>query len=220
MARTKTQFKLALGLWISPDFSLALTGRAKPPRVDHSSLDFLALKRAIENAFQAGPAVEILVPNDSIDQVTLHTRAGMLGTQEPDFESAQCRDFGEAMLRCVPKSKNGVIDVRAAWHGLHAAPVRDRAFAPPPVIVPFVVLALDFEDSQIWQASCRPAFGLPMFNPIEALAGVKKADPEGILPEGLRQDLNMIFGTPFERPGLLARMAMDPIPEEYEHSGI
>ena len=142
MARTSKPFKLALGLWVSPDFSLVMSGRAKPPRVNHLHLDYLALRDALKTAFRYGPAVEISVPNDTIDQVTLHTRAGMLGTQASHTTSVRCSDFGEAMLRCV--SKEHVIDVRNAWHSLHATHVRDRAFAPPPVIIPFVVEASDF----------------------------------------------------------------------------
>lgn len=215
MTRTPKPFKLALGLWVSPDFSQVLAGRAKPPRVNHLKLDFLALRDALISAFQYGPHVEILVPNDSIDQVTLHTRAGMLGTQAPDVESTRCSDFGAAMLRCVQNSKDGVIDVRAAWQPLHATPVKDRAFAPPPVILPFVVLASDFEDAQIFAASCRPVLGLPVFDPIKAVLGQDHGDPEGTLPESLRLKLKEIFDTPFERSGLLDRMAMDRPPKEY-----
>lgn len=215
MTRTPKPFKLALGLWISPDFSQVLAGREKPPRVNHLNLDFLALRGALKSTFHYGPRVEILVPNDSIDQVTLHTRAGMLGTQAPDVESARCIDFGAAMLRCVANSKDGVIDVRAAWQPLHATPVKDRAFAPPPVILPFVVLAEDFEDAMIWQASCRPVLGLPIFDPLKTILGHDQGDPEGELPEGLRLRLKDIFGTPFEMSGLLDRMAMDRPPKEY-----
>lgn len=219
MTHTPKPFKLALGLWIAPDFSLVEAGRAEPPRVNHLNLDFLALREALKSAFQFGAHVEILVPNDTIDQVTMHTRAGMLGTQAPDFKSVRCGDFGAEMLRCVADSRDGVIDVRTAWQHLHAAPVRDRAFAPPPVILPFVGLATDFEYAQIWQASCRPALGLPAFDPVKALLGQEKADREGTLPEQLRLELNEIFGTPFEKSGLLFRMAMDSPPKEYNLSG-
>lgn len=213
MARTLKPFRLALGLWVSPDFSLVMSGRAKPPRVDHLHLDYLALRDALKKAFRYGPAVDISVPNDTIDQVTLHTRAGMLGTQAPDSASVRCSDFGEAMLRC--ESKEHLIDVRYAWQSLHALPVRDRAFAPPPVIIPFVVEASDFEDAMIWQASCRPVLGLPAFDPIKAALGEDQGEPEGTLPSDLQKSLKDIFGTPFEKSALLDRMAMSKAPKEY-----
>ena len=213
VTRTPKPFKLAVGLWVSPDFSLVMSGRAKPPRIDHRHLDYLALRDALKTAFRYGPAVNISVPNDTIDQVTVHLRAGMLGAEAPDLASARCSDFGEAMLRCV--SKEHVIDVRNAWQSLHAIPVRDRAFAPPPVIIPFVVEALDFEEAMIWQASCRPVLGLLPFDPFKAALGVDQRDPEGTLPADLQERLNDIFGSPFEKSALLDRMAMDKAPTEY-----
>lgn len=212
MARKPKPFKLALGLCVSPDFSLVMAGRAKPPRVDHFSLDFLALRDALKSTFRYGPPVEIFVPNDTIDQVTIHTRCGMLGTQAPDFASAQCGDFAAEMLGCVANAKDGVVDVRDAWQPLHPNSVKDRAFAPPPSILPFVVLAEDFEDSQIWQANCRPVLGLSVFDPMKALLGQVESDPEGTLPNGFHMKLNEIFGTPFEASAVLYRMGMDRPP--------
>lgn len=213
MAR-KTSFKLALGLWINPDFSLVERGLAEPPRVDHSKLDYAALRAALRETFVYGPRVDLLVPNDTIDQVTIHTRAGMLGTQAPDLMAARCCDFGEAMLGCVSKAKDGVIDVRSAWGPLHALHVRDRTFAPPPMLLPFVILADDFEDSQIWQASCRPVLGLRPFDVFEPIRE-ESSDHEGRLPENLRQRLHEIFGSPFESMAMLGRMASDRPPIGY-----
>lgn len=38
---------MACGLWMTRDFSLMLAGRAQPPRVNHSEVDFAALHAAI-----------------------------------------------------------------------------------------------------------------------------------------------------------------------------
>jgi hypothetical protein len=113
--------------------------------------------------FTYGPPVRIQVPNDTIDQFAVHVRQ----TGKPGV-SIRCEDFGSALLRCAKESSSDVIDVRNAWAPLHALP--DRDFAPPPVILPFVVTAADFQDAIIWHSSTRPSLGLPVFNIMEAIA--------------------------------------------------
>lgn len=220
MARKTRPFRMALAIWVSPDYSDVMAGRAEPPRVNHSTIDFKALRELIASTFTYGPPVEIMVPNDTIDQVTVQSRAGTVrlpgiapATSE---ETIRCEDFGKAMLRCADASQDGIVNVRAAWKSLHAKPIQNRDFAPPPMIIPFVVVADDFEDAQIWQASCRPIFGLPVFDPLAAALGRSQGhDMESKLPESLRKGLKGIFGTPFESTGLLDRLTMDKPPKEY-----
>jgi hypothetical protein len=212
-------FKLACALWVNPDFSQVMAGRAEPPRVDHSKINFAALRDLLNVTFTYGPPVEILVPNDTIDQVTVHIRSGEMqayGMPGPKKgESLRCNDFGKAMLKCATNAKNGIVNVRAAWEPLHAAPVKDREFAPPPTVIPFVAVATDFEDAQIWLSSCRPIFGLPVFDMMAAARGEAQGHEGSELPDSLRKGLKEIFGSPFEKMGLLDRMAMDKPPKEY-----
>jgi len=213
------KFCMALGLWVNPDFSEVKAGRSRPPRVDHDKINFAQLRALLQAAFVYGPPVEILVPNDTVDQVTAHSRMGMLpGVQAaPTEDLCACRDFGVAMLELAGKASDGVIDVRKAWSAKHAGPVRDRRYAPPPSLLPFVVMATDFEDAMIWQASTLPVLGLKPFDPIEALAGARFSFEGGRLPLALKMGLREVFGCPFEEfPSMLDRLSMDKPPASYE----
>lgn len=203
------KFQMVCGLWVTPDFSQVLAGRAQPPRVNHMDVDFAALAEAIAALFPYGPPVEIQIPNDTIDQVAVHVRqSGKHGA------SMRCEDFGQALLRCAKLTKDSIIDVRSAWAPLHALP--DRAFAPPPTILPFVVTAVDFEDAMIWHASTRPGLGLPMYDPTDSMLNPdKKVPANGSIPAEFRTKLKAIFGTPYEPMAVLDRMAMDAAPREY-----
>lgn len=209
MAERKSKaYRMVCGLWINPDFSKVLSGRAQPPRVNHAAVDFSALHRALSDLFPHGPPVRIQVPNDTIDQVAVHVRqTGQAGA------SIRCEDFGKALLRASSTDQD-VIDIRRDWTQLHALP--DRDFAPPPVILPFVVTATDFEDAMIWHASTRPTLGLPLFDPMAAMGTAKQQEAEsGNLPKAFRERLKSIFNTPYEAMGLLDRMAADSPPAEY-----
>ena len=202
-------FQMVCGLWVTPDFSDAMAGRAVPPRVNHSKVDFTSLAKVIARHFHFGPPVTIQVPNDTIDQVAVHLRStGELAA------SMRCEDFGVELLKHAAKNKDLIIDIRDAWSKLHALP--DREFAPPPVIIPFVVTAADFEDAMIWHASTRPVIGLPVFNPLESVAKQAEDLPQnGNLPSSFRNDIEGIFGCKYEAMCVLDRMAMNKAPVEY-----
>lgn len=211
-------FGLALGLWITPDFSGVMAHRAAPPRVDHDRVAFAELRSLLRSTFHYGPAVEILVPNDTVDQVTAHGRMGMIPgvPAAPTEELKACRDFGRSMLELAGSAVDGIIDVRTSWRPKHGEPVRDRRHAPPPSLVPFVVVADDFEDAQIWHASTRPMFGLKPFNVLEAALGEAQSFEGRRLPPGLSEGLGKIFGCQFDdSPALLDRLSMDEPPQEY-----
>lgn len=126
----------------------------------------------------------------------------------------RCEDFGQALLKGAKRSAAQVIDIRTHWAGLHALP--DRTFAPPPVILPFVVTAEDFEDAMIWQANTRPRIGLKVFNVFEAMQARESTEAEsGTLPSVFRERLAEIFGSPFQSMTVLDRMATDRAPKEY-----
>lgn len=198
-------------LWISPDFSEVEAGRAIPPRVNHDKINFMALADLLQSVFRLGPPKRTLVPNDTIDQTTIHTRLGMVGLpRKPGKGSFRCEDFGEALLAAAKKTTGQVVDIRAAWRPLHF--LEDRVFAPPPSGIVFVVETKDFEDNIISGASMRPVIGLPMIGPgFQA----PQENESGRLPDELKSGLERIFGCPFERECIVDRIAQEAAPVEY-----
>lgn len=197
---------MAVGLWLTPDFSEVTAGHARPPRVDHSKVNFGKLRDILQSTFKYGPPVQILVPNDTIDQVTIQLREI---SQNP--ESMRCADFGQKMLSCASNAVNGQIDVQSAWLPLHAQAVKNRNFAPPPTMLPFVVVADDYEDAQIWLNSCRPVLGLPALGDQNAMDN-EEAQHQGKISQDLRKKLTSLFGCTYQEFALLDRLAMDPAP--------
>jgi len=197
-------FSMVCALWIAPDFSDVMNGNRPPPFVDRGEVDFSAVCTFLEQLFPYGPPVTIQVPNDTIDQVTVHMRQAH-GT----VPTMRCEDFGKALLAQAHQQPDPIVDVSQAWGCLHA--LGDRKAAPPPTILPFVVTAADFEDAVIWRASTRSALGLPALDPTDALRSTP-VDHEGALsPEALAQ-LEKIFGTPFQSAAVLDEMYSDPRP--------
>lgn len=197
-------FKLVMGLWVVPDFSEVEAGRQEPPRLNHSKVDFEALADFYRELFPYGPPVSIQVPNDTIDQVTVHMRQ----TPGENPEALRCSDFGEKLLAQALKHKGTVVDVRKAWQSLHF--LKDRNFAPPPVLLPFVVTATDFEDAMIWTAACRPSLGLRPFDVLGE--GSQEEKHNGTLPQATLDRLAQILGSPFKPMAVLDRLASSPLP--------
>lgn len=195
-------FKQAVCLWVSPDFTAFQKGRGEAPRVNHSKVDFKRLKAALAAEFRFGPAVKLQVANDTIDQVTIHTRMAR------DPLDIRCEDFGKQLLKASKADAGEVLDVRKGWSTLHV--LADRDFAPPPVGIPFLITATDFEDAQIWVASTRPALGLTPFNPFVESPGSDQ--DAGVLSKKLKAALESIFRVPFEDFALLNRIASDKLP--------
>lgn len=206
-------YRAAYCLWITPDFSEVLAGRAAPPRVNHDQIDFIALAELLQSVFHFGPPKRIRVPNDTIDQTTVHTRLGMAGLpRRPGKGSCRCEDFGEAMLAESKRTTEPVVDVRAAWRPLHY--LEDRVFAPPPTGIVFVMESEDFEDNMISGASMRPVLGMQMIVP-----GLQSPPEDEIgrlrLPDDLKFGLEKIFGCPFDRECVVDRIAQEAAPVEY-----
>lgn len=197
-------YRMVMGLWVSPDFSEVEAGRRKPPYVNHSKVDYTELKQALKDLFGYGPNVSFQVPNDTIDQVTLHMR------QMISPEAIRCTDFGQAFLKLGSSSQDAVIDVRPTWARLHH--LKDRNAAPPPSLLPFLVTATDFEDAMLWRANTRPSIGLKPFDIMAALTQGPELDHEGTLPPSMLKALEAVFGCPFLKSTLLDEMAADPKP--------
>lgn len=207
-------FRVVMGLWLAPDFTAVMEGKAEPPRINHSKVDFGELVTALRGLFPNGPHARIRVANDTVDQVTVHHRSGISLATSPTG-SIRCEDFGHALLMNAASQHGDVIDVRRAWQALHS--LADRNFAPPPVLIPFIIEAADFDDAMIWQASARPSLGLPFPGVRQDISGKPGGDrpPEGKLPEAVRKRLGLIFGCDFLPSAFLEIMAMDTPPKEY-----
>lgn len=205
-------FRVVLGLYVTPDFSDVMAGKCEPPWVDHSKVDFGALAATLAELFQYGPPVTIRVPNDSIDQVTIQGRWGQIPGQPKHSGDLRCTDFGDALLACAGRQSGTVIEVRDAWRPLHS--LKDRALAPPPSLLPFVIEAEDFEDAMIWSASAKVALGLPFLSPdmVQTRGDISADTEEGTLPVPYRKKLGKLFGCKFEEFSLLDRLAMDYSP--------
>lgn len=206
-------FNLVNSLWVSVDFADVIAGRAEPPWVNHDRIDFPALAELLTRSFEYGPPVRIRVPNDTIDQTTVHARMGVVplrpGQKRGD---PSCSDFADTLLVASRKNTEDVIDVRQSWSPMHYLP--NRAKAPPPLVLPFVIEAVDFEDAAISAASMLPVIGLPMpsFFPEDEVARAKRQEQPGKLPAALRKGLEELFGCKFEPTAFLNRLASDPAP--------
>ena len=206
-------FNLVNSLWVSVDFDDVMAGRAEPPWVNHDRVDFQALADLLTGSFQYGPPVRIRVPNDTIDQTTVHARMGEIPLR-PGYKAGNplCDDFGDALLIASRSSSGDIIDVRKLWSPLHY--LQNRAKAPPPLVLPFVIEALDFEDAVLSATSMLPTLGLPMppIIPENETARAKRQEQPGRLPADLHKGLEELFGCKFESRAFLNRLASDPAP--------
>jgi hypothetical protein len=209
----KKTFNLVNSLWVSVDFADVMAGRAQPPWVNHDQVNFNALAELLSEAFQYGPPVRIRVPNDTIDQATVHARMGMIPLSPGEKAgSPLLEDFGDALLRASHAGTDAVIDVRKLWSPFHY--LKNRVKAPPPMVFPFVIEADDFEDAAISAASMLPSIGLPMppFFGEDEHARLERQGTPGELPRPLRKGLEALFGCKFEKTAFLNRLASDPAP--------
>lgn len=167
-----TKFCVVWNLVIMPDFSRVESGKDTPPWINHNKIDFEKLRSAIAQEFVYGSPVNIRIGNDTIDQTVVHFR--QMGILNGPID---CSDFCEVLLKKSKEQSGGVIDVRGSWENLQY--MKDRAMAPPPVMLPIVVEAEDAEDAILWGQQ------------VQMLMGVKNADPHrifGMEPQGGPED--------------------------------
>lgn len=213
----KKPFIAVFGLLLFPDFSEVAAGRADPPWVNHDKVDFDQLLTLLRDLFPYGPALRLRVPNDTIDQVTLHVRSGMQIpgiSNRPQKGSLECEDFGEALIKEARKQDGDIIQARAAWASHHALP--NRAASPPPSLLPFVVETADFEDAILWMSGARVPLGLKPLQHYLTTAD-SEAPMEGRLPPSAQAQLGTLFGCTFEPLTVLTRLAVSSTPPIYRH---
>lgn len=199
-------FHQVVGLWITPDFTPVERGEMAPPHFNHDTMDSAAIATVLENFNRCGEPVRIRVPDDTIDQVTVHFR--MMGQRQGD---PKCNDFGEQLLKAAVTSREPVIKVRQRWANLHALPERTKA--PPPVLLLFVVDG-GFEAAMIWTQQFTMRMGIRAADPMKLISGnIADSDYEGHLPRELANFFGTTFGLPYKSPCLVGRMASSPLPE-------
>lgn len=194
-----------MSLWLAPDFSDVEKGRAAPPYVNHDTVDFEGFRQFLEEFFSSPERVRIRVPNDTIDQVTVHFRA-----MGPNQERIRCDDFAAALL-AKAKGAKPVIDVRADWRNLHH--LKDRSHAPPPIVIMFVVEGA-FESVMIWSQQAALRLGIRAADMMVMMRGATGQDYEGKVPKALNDELEKRFGIRYLLPCQLHKMAAhSPMPD-------
>ncbi|BBN90594.1 hypothetical protein [Azospira sp. I09] len=208
----KHGYRMVCGLWVFPDFSEVEAGRREPPRVNHDKVDFKALALRLSEVFGYGPPTVLSVTNDTIDQVTIHSRLAIIRMPQHRNGDPTCRDFGQAALQVSPSQleANGVINVRQVWRPLHC--LQDRSFSPPPTVIAFLAQSSDFEDAMAWFGQCQMVLGLDLIERMLSDAPDSEDDQVGVLPSALQSALSDIFGCPFEDRAILSRLAEDTPP--------
>jgi hypothetical protein len=199
-------FHQVIGLWLAPDFSPVERGEMAPPHVNHDNMDSAAIASVLENFNRCGEKVRVRVPDDTIDQVTVHFR--MMGRHPGD---TRCRDFAEQLLKAATTSRGPTLKIRQRWAGLHALEERDNA--PPPVILMFVVEG-GFEEVMLWTQQLMMRLRVKAADPMKLMQGnIVDSDYEGHLPKELAQFLETTFGIPYESSCLVDKMASSPLPD-------
>ncbi|RTL35471.1 MAG: hypothetical protein EKK53_24265 [Burkholderiales bacterium] len=198
-------FRQVFGLWIAPDFSGVQQGLIAPPYVNHDEVNYETLLLTLNDFFSCPERVRLRIPNDTIDQVTIHFRiAGA------DPTTAQCSDFAELLLKATPGSRS-TIPVRQHWQSLHY--LKDRKHAPPPALLMFVVEGT-FEAVMIWFGQAWLRLGIRAGDMTVMLDpnGPKDSDYEGRLPLVLRSAFEEAFGVPYVEPCQLTKLASSAPP--------
>jgi hypothetical protein len=203
-------FRMVYNFWLAPNFERVLAGKYMPPFVNHDQVDFEYLRSVIADEFRFGSPVEIRLANDTIDQVTVHNRhAAPVGL-------VKCKDFAKLLLKEAKKQSSTIIDIRGQWAPIHT--LKERRYAPPPVLVPIVVEAYDAEDAFMWSQQVRMRLGVRAAHTAMLLNPTgphREDDQQGYLTDRLHKALATCFNTPYKPYCLLDWAASDPLPAEY-----
>ena len=208
-------FRMVYNFWLAPNFERVLAGKAKPPFVNHDLVDFEYLRAVIADEFRYGSPVEVRLPNDTIDQVTVHARKS--SNHAPLWN---CHDFATRLLGAASQQSGSIIDIRGEWEPLHQ--LRERRHAPPPVLVPIVVESVDAEDGMLWSQQTKMRLGVRSASP-EVFMNPRRQqrddDDQGHLTGRLHKALANCFGTPYLPYCVLDWAASDPLPADYQGLG-
>lgn len=213
-----TPFRAVWHLMLAIDFRRVESGEIEAPWVDQTTLDFQHLRSVLHDMI-GYPGLNVRVPNDTIDQVTIHTRRETYDGE--DASGIRCVDFAKRLRLEARKQAGPVIDVSRIWAGRHTLANRERV--PPPVILPMVVEADDYEEMVQARLSAMVRLGMLKEHPMAWIArafsgeepgerGEAEEAGEGVLPEALRHELERLFGIEYEPGALLDDPSLDPLP--------
>jgi hypothetical protein len=204
----KKTFSAVWNLVIFPDFSRVESGKDKPPYVDHNKVDFEKIRNAISEEFRYGSPVNVRIGNDTIDQTVVHLR-GMGLIKGP----IDCEDFCTTLLKKSKQQSAGVIDIRRDWNALQY--LKNRREAPPPIMIPILIEAIDAEDAILWGQQAQMVMGVKKADIhylITKGSDIRPEDSVGSLPERLRKVFFEQFNIRYEKRALLTVSATDPRP--------
>lgn len=205
---------------ISPDFSRVERGEMLPPWVDQRQLDFERLRKLLVDGLVFGN-VNVRVPNDTIDQVTVHKR---LAATEMGSDSMRCKDLADRLRKEGAKQKGKVIDVSKAWKNRQH--LTNRYEVPPPIILPMLMESEDFEDMMMARTNTKLFLGMLKEHPIErmqrAFASGASGDPqeieddeeiqEGRLSPQLQEGFEALFGIAYLPYAIIDVVSHDRFP--------
>jgi hypothetical protein len=130
------------------------------------------------------------VPNDMLDQATLHMRALGMDTGDPEGQ-----DFLRLLITGASKQPGTVIDVRNEWRPLHR--LKDRTFAPPPCALTMVMETHDWEDAAQVLMYMRMQVGITAGTP-QGMMDRANATHEGRLNPPFLHYLKTTFGIAYK----------------------
>lgn len=185
--------RFAINLLIAPDFDAIqdriLSGQMQAPRVNMHTVNYSALADYLGETFNFKGS-RLRVPNDLLDQATLHTRA--LGIAKGDPEG---HDFLRVLLNFAASSSDQVVDVRQGWRPLHH--IQDRTFAPPPCALSMVMESHDYEDAAQVLVYMRMRVGITAGTP-QGMLDRANATTEGRIGPKFQAFLQEMFGVGFK----------------------
>ena len=128
--------------------------------------------------------------------------------------SIDCADFCEMLLKKSKEQSSGVIDIRGDWNRLQY--LKNRAEAPPPIMIPILIEAVDAEDAVLWGQQAQMVMGVKRANIVEYMLTKGDEDrPEdsvGSLPVRLGKVFFEQFKIRYEKRAVLMLCATDPKP--------
>lgn len=184
--------RFAINLLIGPNFDAierrVITGQMQAPRVNMHEVDYNGLAEYLGQCFNFRNS-RLRVPNDMLDQTTLHMRAMGMAQGDPEGQ-----DFLRLLVAEAAKQTDTVIDVRSAWRPLQR--LKDRTFAPPPCALTMVVETHDWEDAAQVLMYMRMKVGITAGTP-QGMMDPTHATVEGRLGPPFLKYLEKMFGIAF-----------------------
>lgn len=207
-AKARQPHRFAINLLLAPNFDaiehLVLAGKVQAPRVDMHQVDYERMAEFLGERFNFRGS-KLRVPNDMLDQATLHMRAMGMAKGDPEGQ-----DFLAAFVKLAEAGSEQVVDVRKAWSPLHR--IRDRTFAPPPCAISMLMETHDWEDGAQVLMRMRLMVGITAGTP-QGVLERDNATTEGRIGTDFLEYLEKTFGVPYKPFVTLTNPYFTKIPE-------